>query len=69
MYITLYLWYTNSMIVLCITQYLTHVFLGCKHKFKVHDPLGELLKEAAIGVDVHRLCGREEEVSSHRRAS
>ncbi len=33
-------------------HYLSHVFLGGEDKFKVHHPPGELLEQAAVGVDV-----------------
>ena len=35
--------------------YLSHVLLGSEDQFKVHYPLGELLEQTAVRVDVHRL--------------
>ena len=38
-----------------VHSYLSHVLLGSEDQFKVHHPLGELLEQTAVRVDVHRL--------------
>ena len=35
--------------------YLSHVLLGSEDQFKVYYPLGELLEQTAVRMDVHRL--------------
>ena len=35
--------------------YLPHVLLSSEDQFKVHYPLGELLEQTAVRVDMHRL--------------
>lgn len=35
--------------------YLSHVLLGSEDQFKVHYPLGELLEQTAVRVDMNRL--------------
>ena len=46
--------------------HLSHVLLGSEDQFKVHYPLGELLEQTAVRVDVNRLERDEGEVIRQR---